>query len=47
LVIIELPPEATIDITYQGLALLEIQVSELATPITWFVPVKTTTSQIP
>ncbi|MGV0961841.1 MAG: hypothetical protein ACOYB1_18605 [Limnohabitans sp.] len=47
LVIVELPPSSTNDIAYQGLALLEIQVSENASPKTWFVLVNIVTGQIP
>jgi hypothetical protein len=47
LVVVEIPPEATSAITFQGLAILEIQVSESAAQKTWFIPVRIITGQIP
>jgi hypothetical protein len=46
LVIVELPPSATQGITYQGLALLEIQVAENGSQKTWFVLVNIVTGLI-
>ena len=46
LVIVELPPAATQEITYQGLAIMEIQVTEGTENKTWFLPVKIITGQI-
>jgi hypothetical protein len=45
--IVEIPGTATEDITYQGLALLEIQVTAGGVNTTWFVPVKIIKGQIP
>ncbi len=47
LVVIELLPDATEAITYQGLALLEIQVNDAGRPKPWFVPVRIITGNIP
>lgn len=46
-VIVEIPGTATEPIAYQGLALLEIQVTASGVNTTWFVPVKVIKGQIP
>ena len=47
LVMVEIPGTATEAITYQGLALIEIQITAGGVNTTWFVPVKIIRGQIP
>jgi hypothetical protein len=46
LVVVEIPGNSTSGIDYNGLALLEIQVSYSGSQDTWFEPVKITKGQI-
>jgi hypothetical protein len=46
IVSVEIPGSATAAITYQGAALLEVQVDPGSAPNTWFVPVQIIRGQI-